>query len=328
MRRLFTALSASVLLLAGFTACSPGEDQPPLVVVTTNILGDVVQNVVGDEVTVVTLMKPGADPHSFQISAREASRILSADLIVHNGLGLEVGLEHHLDAARRQGVPMLAVGDALEPPAPGSQAHHGHAHGPPPRDEGGAGNPDESAEAMPDPHFWTDPQQMITVVRAISEGVRKNVRDVNERAIRDHEYAYTAELVALDREMGEAFSRIPPERRKLVTNHHVFGYFADRFGFTLVGAVIPSATTLAAPSAADLHDLTSVLNDAGVETIFAESSQSDKLIRVLADEVNLDVTIIQLYTESLDVEGSPADTYLAMMRTNTERIVTGLSPPE
>ena len=126
--------------------------------------------------------------------------------------------------------------------------------------------------------------------------------------------------------MTEAFAAIPPERRALVTNHHVFGYLADRYDFRVVGAVIPGGTTLAAPSAADLRDLSEAISTAGVATIFAESSQPDRLVKVLADEARIDVAVVELFTESLTHEGGGADTYLQMMRSNTELIATGLSP--
>jgi zinc/manganese transport system substrate-binding protein len=110
-----------------------------------------------------------------------------------------------------------------------------------------------------------------------------------------------------------------------VTNHHVFGYLADRFDFRVIGAVIPSGTTLAAPSASDLRDLVAAIDDAGVTTIFAESSQPDRLVQVLADEAGRDVDVVELVTESLTEPEGAAPTYLDLMRVNTERIATGLS---
>lgn len=301
-----SAIAAALVALTavGLVGCTPPAQDGPLVVVTTNILGDVVSQVVGDEAEVMVLMKPDADPHSFEISAREAARILSADLIVANGLGLEEGLQRHLDAAVAEGVPTLAAGDVIEVV---------------PYDSG-------DAEGADDPHFWTDPGRMIDVVAAVAESVIDTVPGVDAAAIERHAAAYTAELHALEEEMSSAFGAIPDDSRQLVTNHHVFGYLADRFDFTVVGAIIPGGTTLAAPSASDLRDLVGAINDAGVSTIFAESSQPDRLVQVLASEAGIDVAVVELFTESLSSPGSGADSYLAMMRTNTERIATGLSP--
>jgi zinc/manganese transport system substrate-binding protein len=126
--------------------------------------------------------------------------------------------------------------------------------------------------------------------------------------------------------MGSAFATIPAEHRALVTNHHVFGYLADRFGFDLVGAAVPGGSTLASPSAADLAELVAAIEASGVPAIFAESSQPDRLMQVLSSEADIDVDVVELYTESLTAPGEGADTYLSMMRANTERIVGGLSP--
>jgi len=303
IRPLALALTAT-LGLGALTGCVPPAGDRPLVVVTTNILGDVVQNLVGPEAEVLTLMRPNSDPHSFEISAREAARILGADLIVANGLGLEEGLQQQLDAAEAAGVPMLAAGEVIDP-LPYA-----------------AGTGSNTA----DPHFWTDPARMIEVVDAVTAAIQAEVDGVDTAAIEAQAAAYTAELRTLDAEMTAAFAAIGPERRNLVTNHHVFGYLADRFDFAVVGAVIPGGSTLAAPSASDLRSLVDAIDAAGVSTIFAESSQPDRLVQVLADEAGLDVAVVHLFTESLSEPGAGADNYLTMMRTNTERIATGLSP--
>lgn len=297
-RALAAAMTAALLALTG---CAGGAaSDRPLVVVTTNILGDVVSHLVGDEAEVLTLMRPGADPHSFEISAAEAARMRAADLLVANGLGLEEGLQQHLDAASADGVDTFVAGDAVEV-LPYSST---------------------DADGADDPHFWTDPAQMIAVVDALTP----MLESVAGPAVADHAAAYRAELETLDADMTAAFAAIPAERRALVTNHHVFGYLADRFGFRVIGAIIPGGTTLAAPSASDLADLVSAIDAAGVPTIFAESSSPDRLVRALADEADRRVEVTELFTESLTDAAGDAPDYLTMMRVNTERIATGLSP--
>ncbi|PRY65883.1 zinc/manganese transport system substrate-binding protein [Glaciihabitans tibetensis] len=297
-------LAVAGLLLLGVTGCSAPASERPLVVVTTNILGDVVENVVGDQAEVMVLMRPNADPHSFEISAQEAARILDADLLVSNGLGLEEGLQQHMDAAESAGVPVFTAGDVIDVL------------------EYGSGD----AAGASDPHFWTDPDRMHDVVAALSDAVNEFVPGVDTAQVDANAEAYAAELTALAGDMTEAFAAIPAGNRNLVTNHHVFGYLADRFDFTLIGTVIPGGTTLAAPSASDLRDLTEAIETAGVPTVFAESSQPDRLVQVLANEAGIDVAVVELFTESLTETGEGADTYLTMMRANTERIATGLSP--
>lgn len=295
------ALIAVTLAAAGCTAGGSGEERAH-VIVTTNILGDVVEEIAGDEARVTTLMKPNADPHSFEISAREAAMLGSADLIVSNGLGLEEGLTQHLEGAATAGVDRLVAGDVITPLA----------------------YSDDQAEGVPDPHIWTDPTRMIDVVGALERAIAA-IDGVDASAVQANADAYRAELERLDEEMAEAFAAIGDDRRALVTNHHVFGYLADRYDFRLVGAVIPGGTTLAAPSAADLRDLATAIEDAGVPTIFAESSQPDRLMQALAQEVGVEVDVVELYTESLTGPGEGAETYLTMMRANAERIARGLT---
>ena len=302
------AATVATLSILGLGACAETPDQRPLIVVTTNILGDVITQVVGSEADVVTLMQPNADPHSFEISASQAARMQRADLLVSNGLGLEEGLQQHLDAAAQAGVARFTAGEAADTI-------------PYETEQGAGGRP------TVDPHFWTDPTQMIAVVEAASNAIVANVDGVNEHEIRRSAAEYTAELTQLDQHMASAFAAIEPARRNLVTNHHVFGYLAERYGFSIVGAVVPGGSTLAAPSASDLRDLVGAIESAGVRTIFADSSHPDRLMQVLADEAQLQVAVVPLFTESLTEPGGEAASYLAMMRANTHRISTGLAQP-
>jgi zinc/manganese transport system substrate-binding protein len=300
MRRLI-ALSLALAAMMSGCAVTPAADKPQIIV-TTNILGDVVRQVVGDEAEVTTLMKPNADPHSFEISAQQAARMSEADLIVANGLGLEEGLEQHLKRTAKSGVKVFAAGEQVRTLSYSSG----------------------DAEGTADPHFWTDPARMIDVVTAL-EGSLSSVKGIHPGVVSERATAYRDRLKDLDREMEKSFASIPDGQRALVTNHHVFGYLADRFGFRVIGAVIPGGTTLAAPSAAELHALAEAIRDAGVPAIFAESSQPDRLVQVLAREAGLDVDVVALYTESLSERGQEAETYLAMMRTNTDRITAALT---
>lgn len=303
--RLLRATVATVLaalIAAALTACATPADARPVVVVTTNILGDVVGELVGGQARVVTLMKPNADPHSFEISAQEAATLRDADLLVSNGLGLEEGLQQHLDAAVAADVPSFVAGGAIEV----LDYREGDAAG------------------MPDSHFWTDPARMVDVVDAL-EPALVALDGVDADTLAADVAAYRDELMALDAEMTSAFARIPDDRRALVTNHHVFGYLADRFDFDVVGAVIPGGTTLAAPSASDLADLVDAVEETGVPAVFAESSSPDRLVQALAEEADVHVEVIALFTESLTAEDGGAPDYLTMMRVNTARITSGLT---
>ncbi|MDN5587057.1 MAG: metal ABC transporter substrate-binding protein [Brevibacterium sp.] len=302
-RHHITAVTLTLGTVGALTACTPGGDEPTIVV-TTNILGDVVDNLVGDHADVAVLMKPNADPHSFGISAKEAGAMENADLIIGNGLGLEEGLSANLDNARSEGVRVLEVGEEIDP--------LDYASG------GSAGTPD--------PHFWTDPTRMVAAVDAISSTVGEEMGEGLAEAIEPSVRAYRERLLDLDSEIEEIAEEIPVEDRKLVTNHHVFGYFAERFDFEVIGAVLPSGTTLASPSAADLEELARTVEEAGVPTIFADSSQPQKLAEALSQEVDLDVDVRPLFSESLTEADGDAGTYIDMQRTNAQAIAAGLMP--
>ncbi|MFE5666339.1 zinc ABC transporter substrate-binding protein AztC [Streptomyces niveus] len=303
---LLLSLLCVLALAAGAVGCTAGGQDRPTVVVTTNILGDITRNIVGEEADVTVLMGPGADPHSFGISAPQAASVEQADLVVHNGLGLEENVLRHVEAAKEAGVPTLAVGDAVDPIAYTS---------------------DESAD-KPDPHFWTDPERVHRAVGIIADQVAEHVKGVDRKAVEKNASGYGGEITELTSWMRTAFDEIPEGSRQLVTNHHVFGYLAERFGFRIVGAVIPSGTTLASPSASDLRSLADAVEKAGVKAVFADSSQPDRLAQVLKSESRIDVDVVPLFSESLTEKGKGAATYLEMMRANTRSIATGLGTTE
>lgn len=294
----------ALALAAPLSGCSAGAGDRPTVVVTTNILGDVTRNLVGNQADVVVLMESNADPHSFGISAQQAARIENADLIISNGAGLEEGVLNHVEAAAAQGVPTVEAMDAIKPIT--------FAHD----DDGGTSE---------DPHFWTDPGRMAEASETLADGIVEHVDGVDTDTVRAQTADYLEQLDELEASMKASFETIPTSKRKLITNHHVFGYLAERFDFDVIGAVIPSGTTLASPSSSDLDDLTGKIRAAGVVAIFSDSSQSQRLAEVLAAEVGADIEVVPLFTESLGIEGSGAETYLAMMRANTERITKALS---
>jgi len=310
-RRAGGATGLVLLLLAG---CGGGEvagsslrEQcpAPRVVATTSILGDVVGRIVGEGVEV--LIPVGADPHSFEASARQAAALREADLVVVNGLGLEEGMGGVIRAASAEGATVVEAAAFITPlpiaPLTTSAGEQGW-----------------------DPHLWTDPRRMADVVTGLGEALAAADPACAPRW-RAAAEEYRQELLDLDAGIEALVSGIPAERRKLVTNHQTLGYFADRYGFVVVGTIIPGGTTLAEPSPADLATLVETLRREGVRAVFAENTRPADLARTLAAELGEQVTVVALYTDSLGGPGSGAETYLGMMRTDAERIAAALGAP-
>ncbi|HEX6417689.1 MAG TPA: metal ABC transporter substrate-binding protein [Acidimicrobiales bacterium] len=309
--------AAATGLLAACGAGTGGGGGTPSVAVTTTMLGDVVANLVGDLAEVEVVMPVNADPHEFQPSARQAAAIREADLVVANGGGFEEGLEETLAGARDDGAVVFEAVDH----APLLEADH------PP--EGEEGEQDEAGDDHghegADPHVFTDPARMATIAEALAGVLADEVPALDTAAFRDRAAQQVAELRALDAEVEQILAAVPPERRKLVTNHDVFAYFADRYGFEVIGAVIPTTTTQAAPSAAQIDRLAVLVAAEGVPAVFADTSSPADLAATLAAEVG-EVAVVELYSESLGEPGSGADTYAGMIRTNATRIADALAP--
>lgn len=299
------AILSTALALVGVTAAcgddtgSPSTGGGARIVVTTNILGDVVRELVGDDADVEVIMPVGADPHELAPSPQQAAAMRDADVLVVNGLGFEAGLVDTIAAAEDDGATVVTAADAIDPR---------------PLAAGGNGL---------DPHFFADPARMAEVATWLGEELASHVEALDTDAHRARVDGYVAELDALDAEVAGILEAVPAERRKLVTNHEVFGYFADRYDLEVLGAVIPGGSTLAEPSAADLEDLADEIARAQVPAIFVESSSGTRLAEALAGE-GAPVEVVELYSESLGAAGSDGATYVAMVRTNATRIAEGL----
>ena len=320
MRRipqLAIAIVAFAVLAAG---CGDDSDAStaagPTVVVTTNILGDVVTNITGGAVEVITVMSVGADPHDFQASARQADDMRSASVLIINGGGFEEGLDDVIDGAESDGVVVYEALDAV------AQIEFGEAGHDDEHEDHDAEHDDHEHEGV-DPHFFTDPARMAVAAQAISTFLIDNVDGIDAATVRTATADYVAELEALDAEVAELTATIPAEQRVLVTNHAVFGYFAERYDFEVIGAVIPTGSTTDGVSAGQLAELAEILEHEGVRAVFADTSSSDELVETLAAEVG-DVLVESLYSESLGPADSDAATYVAMVRTNAERIAAAL----
>jgi zinc/manganese transport system substrate-binding protein len=277
-----------VLCLVPVMACQPKSQANPgkkSIVVTYSILGAVVKDLVGDKAVVTVSIPNGLDPHDWEPSARDIEAINKADLIVRNGLGLESGLEKSLSTAEKKGIKCFTASDHVE------IRYVGPGEGIP------SGDPDQAAGAA-DPHLWTDPVTIKNVVEALARELNTALDlDVADRA-REME----DRLDKVNLQVAALVESVPPEDRKLVTGHESMGYFARRYGYKLVGMIVPGLSTQAEVSAASLAELKILIDENQVRVIFTEIGTSPAVARAIGEET--DARVVELSTHVLPEDGS------------------------
>jgi ABC-type Zn uptake system ZnuABC Zn-binding protein ZnuA len=331
-RRLATLLAALALAIAscggggsGGAGDDPAGDGRLLVVATTGILGDVVGEIVGEAGDVEVIIGPGVDPHDFQPSAADAALLREADLVVANGLGLEGRLDEMIETAEEDGAEVLELAGRLDPIPVGGPEDADHAedddHA---EDADHAGEEDDHGHGDQDPHFWQDPVRMIDAVAIIAAALTELDPEATDAGWQERADEFSDRIAEVHEANEVALAAVPAERRKMVTNHDAFGYLADRYGFAIVGTVIPGGATLAEPSAADLADLVHQIEEQGVPAIFVENTDPGNLAAALSTEVGDDVGVFELYSDSLGDEGGTADTYLGLIESNARTVAAAL----
>jgi zinc/manganese transport system substrate-binding protein len=297
-------VAALLISLGMVSSCAGAENEVPndrvRVIATTSILGDVVSRLGGAGVELDVMIPRGIDPHDFSPSAQQVAAISSADLIIANGLGLEEGLEDVLAQAESEGIRAIEVGPEVDPLR--SDEGDGDGHG------------------AFDPHFWQDPLRMKMAVEVIGLSlVNVGVPEAQELTA-----VYQAEIDAAQAEIVAVLDRVPSDRRLLVTNHDAFGYFADRYGFAIIGTIIPGGSTLAEPSSAEISALVETIVANDVRAIFVENIGSGGLADILAAETGTEVEVVQLVSDALGEPGSETGTYLGMLVYNASVIADAL----
>lgn len=294
-------------------AISLGEGEKLRVVATTNILGDVVRNVGGDQIDLAVLMEIGVDPHTYVPTPADTVTIHDAHVVFANGAGLEANLDEMFEHAGGEAVQVY-VSDGLElRPSPGHDEDEGAAHG---ESEEEAGHDDGDA----DPHVWFSVPNAIHWVEMI-ERTLSALDPAHAEIYVGNARAYVRQLEELDAWIEEQVARIPEENRKLVTNHPTFGYFADRYGLEQIGALYPISPS-SEPSAQDIAALQDAIGEFGVPAVFAESTVNPKLAEQVAQDTG--IRLVPLYTGSLSEPDAGAGTYIELMRYDVNAIVEAL----
>lgn len=315
---------------SGDSAESGQDSEVPTVVVTTSILGDVVSNLLGESATVETIMPTGADPHEFQASAQQVDSMMNADVLVTNGADFEEGLEDTIESVDAEGTPICVAINSVETIEFSSSGHseeeehsdeEGHSHSEEEDDTHSEEEDHEHEHSGVDPHFFTDPARMAIAAEGLTDCILAAVPALDTEEVRTSADEYVAELEELDADVESTLASVPQERRVLVTNHEVFGYFADRYGFEVAGAILPASTQSEADAAA-LADLAELIQAEGVAAVFADTSAPNQLADALAAEAG-EVQVVELFSESLGPDGG--ETYAEMVQTNAQRIADALA---
>ncbi len=303
MKHVLFPLISLVLVL---NACSPSKPAHtgPKVIAVESFLMDIAQQISGERIQIDSLIPLGLDPHAFEPTPRDVVRLTESDAIIINGAGFEVWMGNLLtENLRSQQVIEAAAGLQSRKP-----------------------NPQETGiiASYPevDPHFWLDPIMVVQYVDNIRDGLIKLDPDGAE-SYTHNAAAYASQLVELDKWIKQEVATIPLQKRMIVTNHELFGYYADRYGFTIIGAIIPSVTTGASPSSQQLTQLVDQIRSTGSTVIFLETGANSQLADQIANETGIKV-VSNLYTHSITEKDGTAPTYLEMMRWNTRQIVEAL----
>jgi ABC-type Zn uptake system ZnuABC Zn-binding protein ZnuA len=285
-------------------------------------LADVAQHVSGERLKVAALLPIGADPHSFEPTPADVTKVADSSVLIING----AGFEGYLDVLLRNAGGVHRIIDASagltgRTPREGEATEEGEGR----EHHGGdreAEHDHKGHHHDRDPHFWLAPSNVVKYVENIRIGLSE--ADPSGAGIYTaNAEAYIIKLKELDRWIADQVRQVPESRRFLVTNHESFGYFADRYGFEIIGTVIPSVSTGAAPSAHQMVQLVERIKKIRVKAIFLETGANPQLASQIAKEAGIHV-VTELYTHSITEPGGPAPNYIEMMRHNTTAIVNAL----
>ncbi|HEV8151325.1 MAG TPA: zinc ABC transporter substrate-binding protein, partial [Solirubrobacteraceae bacterium] len=288
--------AAAGLAAAGFAMGPETSTDRPQVVATTTQLGDVARAIAGHAAHVTQLLQPAADPHEYEPRPSDVRAVSSADLILASGRHLDDWIGDVAGEAGAGG-EVVRIGDAV---------------------------PDRvrTDEGL-DPHWWHDARNMAAAARMIGDRLAPEV-GADAPAVRRRAAAYARRAERLDAAITRCMARVPRDRRKLVTDHDAFATFAARYDLQVVGAVIPSRTTQAQPSAGDVARLTRLIRREHVRAVFPERAVDPRLARALAEQAGARVGG-QLYADALGPRGSRGATWPAAEAANADAVVLGLT---
>jgi ABC-type Zn uptake system ZnuABC Zn-binding protein ZnuA/ABC-type Mn2+/Zn2+ transport system permease subunit len=297
-----TAASLALALLGAGCGSSGGDHGQLNVVATTTQVGDWVRAVGGGAVSVDQVLQPNTDPHEYEPRPSDVAAAAAAKLVFASGDNLDAWIGQVVSDGGSD-ARVIDLGAAVPEQLPGETS---------------------GAEASEyDPHWWHDPRDAAAAVGEIARSLAL-ADPAHRRQFERNAAAYLASLRRLDASIARCIDSVPLRQRKLVTDHDAFGYFAARYGIDVVGAVIPSQTTQAQPSAKDLGELIDLIEREDVKAVFPESSLSPKVADAIASQTGASADRT-LYGDTLGPAGSSGATYLAMEEANADSMVRGFT---
>jgi manganese/iron transport system substrate-binding protein len=288
-----------VLLLSGcgFQTTTP-EGSLPRVVSTSTIIADLAEDVGGDRIQHTGILEPGADPHVYEPVPEDSIALEKANLIFYNGYNLEPGLIKLMKTAGSN-AKQVAVGEVVKPL-----------------------DFEYKGQKQPDPHVWGDVKNAIAMVEAIRDSLIE-LSPKDQEIFTQNAAIEIEKLQKLDTWVKAQINTIPPDRRQLVTTHDAFQYYATAYGLEVAGTLI-GISTEEQPSAQTVQKLVEEIKATQVPAIFAETTINPQLIQTVAEEAKIKLSETQLYSDSIGSPGSPGDSYLKMIVSNTKAIVGAL----
>ena len=289
----------AVALLANACSSSPNASPKGIkILATESFLGDIAQNVAGSRIKIDTLLPVTVDPHEYQPTPSDMIKIANSQVMIVNGLGYETWLQKTLDNTGGKGQVIIATKGLT----PRSDPTGEHTDG--------------------DPHMWMNPLNVIQYVQNIRDGLSQADPAGKELYARNAD-TYITKLKDLDQWIKTQVTQLPSNKRQLVTNHDALGYFSNAYGFTVVGAVIPSVTTEASPSAQQMAGLIDTIKNSGAPAIFLDIGENQSLARQIAAETGVKV-VTDLYVETISAPDGPAPTYIDMIKHDVTQIIQAL----
>jgi ABC-type Zn uptake system ZnuABC Zn-binding protein ZnuA len=320
--------AVAVLALAGCGGSdSTSSDGRVDVVATTTQIGDWVSEVGGEAVSVHQILQPNTDPHEYEPRPSDVKAVAEAQLVFANGDELDHWIEEVV-ADSGSDAELVDLGTVVPVRLPGEGEEHedgeeGHDHDAEAEAEAEDGHHHDSEY---DPHWWHDPTNAEAAVEEIERRlVAADPADAAE--IEAGADAYLAELKAMDEKIAACVDSVPAAERKLVTDHDAFGYFPNRYGIEVIGAVIPAQTTEGQPSAKDLSELAEEIEHEGVKAVFPESSVSSSVAEAIARQTGASADYT-LYGDTLGPADSDGATYIGMEEANADAVVRGFTGGE